>query len=150
MQRRLKTKGPVSGVWKRFADDGGRRIGFAILELLFVFLAVGLISGDVALCATAARARLQHDLFSVSFANENQGWASGRWGTILHTTDGGKAWTPQASGTDYTLASIYSLSTRKMAGQSAIAGQFCTQRMAVYTGRNRRALCPYSLWAFVL
>jgi len=112
MQRRLKTKGPVSGVWKRFADDGGRRIGFAILELLFVFLAVGLISGDVALCATAARARLQHDLFSVSFANENQGWASGRWGTILHTTDGGKAWTPQASGTDYTLASLFFVDTK--------------------------------------
>jgi len=112
MQRRLKIKGPVSGVWKWFADDGGRRIGFMIPSLLFVFLAVGLISCNGALCATAARARLQHDLFSVSFANENQGWASGRWGTILHTTDGGKAWTPQASGTDYTLTSIFFVDTK--------------------------------------
>ena len=46
------------------------------------------------------------DLFSVSFPTEQQGWASGRWGTVLHTEDGGQSWVRQKSGTDYTLISI--------------------------------------------
>jgi photosystem II stability/assembly factor-like uncharacterized protein len=50
--------------------------------------------------------KLYHDLFSVSFPNEREGWVCGRWGTILHSSDGGKTWEPQQSGTDYTLSSI--------------------------------------------
>ncbi|NNK02841.1 MAG: hypothetical protein HKP58_20710 [Desulfatitalea sp.] len=46
-------------------------------------------------------------LFSVSFPTDNTGWACGRWGTVLHTTDGGMEWTVQNSGTDYTLSSIF-------------------------------------------
>jgi photosystem II stability/assembly factor-like uncharacterized protein len=49
---------------------------------------------------------LRHDLFSVSFPTEKDGWACGRWGTILHTVDGGQSWIGQKSGTDYTLTSI--------------------------------------------
>lgn len=49
---------------------------------------------------------LVDDLFSVSFRNENDGWACGRWGTVLHTIDGGKSWLPQDSGTDFTLMAI--------------------------------------------
>jgi photosystem II stability/assembly factor-like uncharacterized protein len=51
--------------------------------------------------------RLYDDLFSVSFPNEKDGWACGRWGTILHTSDGGNTWNQQNSGTDYTLSSIF-------------------------------------------
>ena len=50
---------------------------------------------------------LYDDLFSVSFPTEKEGWACGRWGTILHTADGGKTWIRQNSGTDFTLSSIY-------------------------------------------
>jgi photosystem II stability/assembly factor-like uncharacterized protein len=53
------------------------------------------------------RQRLCEDLFSVRFPNEREGWACGRWGTVLHTTDGGKTWIRQNSGTDFTLVSIY-------------------------------------------
>jgi len=42
----------------------------------------------------------------VSFATEDEGWACGRWGTILHTSDGGRTWARQRSGTDFTLASV--------------------------------------------
>lgn len=55
----------------------------------------------------SAQQKLSEDLFSVSFPNEHKGWACGRWGTVLHTTDGGKVWMLQNSGTDYTLSSIY-------------------------------------------
>lgn len=46
------------------------------------------------------------DLFSVSFSTEKDGWACGRFGTILHTADGGKSWMRQSSGTTFTLSSI--------------------------------------------
>jgi photosystem II stability/assembly factor-like uncharacterized protein len=51
--------------------------------------------------------RLYDDLFSASFPNEKEGWACGRWGCILRTEDGGKTWSRQDSGTDYTLTSIH-------------------------------------------
>lgn len=38
-------------------------------------------------------------LLDVHFTDENQGWAVGARGTILHTTNGGSSWTPQTSGT---------------------------------------------------
>ncbi len=50
--------------------------------------------------------RFYEPLFSVNFPTESDGWACGRWGCILHTADGGKTWTRQKSGTDYTLTSI--------------------------------------------
>lgn len=53
-----------------------------------------------------ASEKLRDDLFSVSFPSEQEGWACGRWGTILHTSDGGKNWQYQESLTDYTLSAI--------------------------------------------
>jgi len=55
----------------------------------------------------AQQNKLYDDLFSVSFPNEKEGWVCGRWGRILHSSDGGKTWAPQQSGTDYTFSSIY-------------------------------------------
>ncbi len=46
------------------------------------------------------------DLFSVTFPTEKEGWACGRYGTILHTSDGGATWSPQSSGTTFTLSGI--------------------------------------------
>lgn len=57
------------------------------------------------------RAGLAQDLFSVSFPSESDGWACGRWGTILHTKDGGKTWVRQNSTTDYTLSSVFFLNS---------------------------------------
>jgi photosystem II stability/assembly factor-like uncharacterized protein len=50
---------------------------------------------------------LYDDLFSITFPSEKEGWACGRWGTMLHTSDGGKTWIHQKSGTDFTLSSVY-------------------------------------------
>lgn len=47
------------------------------------------------------------DLFSVSFTDENRGWACGRWGVIRHTDDGGSTWEAQNSGTSNTLSGIH-------------------------------------------
>lgn len=47
------------------------------------------------------------DLFSICFIDAQNGWACGRWGTILHTADGGKTWKEQDSGTQYTLSGIF-------------------------------------------
>jgi len=52
-----------------------------------------------------------NDLFDISFANEKDGWSCGRWGTVLRTSDGGRTWTAQESGTDYTLSSIFFVDT---------------------------------------
>ena len=56
--------------------------------------------------ALCAQQKLSDDLFSVTFSTEQDGWACGRWGTVLHTTDGGATWSHQNSSTDYTLSSI--------------------------------------------
>ncbi|HSB04835.1 MAG TPA: hypothetical protein VLK23_06525, partial [Thermodesulfobacteriota bacterium] len=50
--------------------------------------------------------KIYDDLFSASFPSEKEGWASGRWGCILHTADGGKTWIRQSTGTDLTLSSV--------------------------------------------
>lgn len=41
------------------------------------------------------------------FPRQKEGWVCGRWGTILHSSDGGQTWASQQSGTDYTLVSIH-------------------------------------------
>jgi len=51
--------------------------------------------------------KIYDDLFSASFANEKEGWTSGRWGCILYTADGGKTWVRQNTGTDLTLSSVF-------------------------------------------
>ncbi len=74
---------------------------------------LGAILAAFLLLAGAATARAQHgwrvhdDLFSICFPTEEEGWACGRFGTILHTSDGGLHWTAQESGTTFTLSSIY-------------------------------------------
>jgi photosystem II stability/assembly factor-like uncharacterized protein len=55
----------------------------------------------------AQKTSLYDDLFSVTFPSEKDGWASGRWGTVLHTSDGGKTWVRQQTGIDFTLSGIF-------------------------------------------
>lgn len=70
-----------------------------------VFLLVSLLQSS-AIETVSARQEIADDLFDVSFPTENDGWACGRWGAVIHTVDGGRTWARQNSGTDYTLAGI--------------------------------------------
>ncbi len=74
-----------------------RRAELILAVLIFSFL----------IPQVQAQQKIYDDLFSASFPNEKEGWASGRWGCILHTVDGGKTWSRQNSGTDLTLSSIF-------------------------------------------
>jgi photosystem II stability/assembly factor-like uncharacterized protein len=69
----------------------------AVLILVLVFMPQML----------SAQGKLPQDLFSVNFPTETDGWACGRWGTIVHSEDGGETWQHQQSGTDFTLSSIF-------------------------------------------
>ena len=62
---------------------------------------------------TEGRQQVYDDLFSVNFPNEKEGWASGRWGCILHTSDGGKTWERQKTGTDLTLSSVFFIDPKR-------------------------------------
>jgi photosystem II stability/assembly factor-like uncharacterized protein len=46
-------------------------------------------------------------LYSVFFLNENEGWISGDYGVILHSTDGGANWTIQLNSATDCLADIF-------------------------------------------
>ena len=51
---------------------------------------------------------LEEDLLcEASFPDPEYGWAVGIKGTIIHTKDGGKTWTPQESGTGNHLFAVY-------------------------------------------
>lgn len=47
-----------------------------------------------------------HTLRSVHFINEFEGWACGKYGTIIHTTNGGYTWEEQESGVGITLFAL--------------------------------------------
>ncbi len=49
------------------------------------------------------------DLYSISFVDQNHGWAVGPGGTILATTNGGATWSPQTSGTTNDLYRVFFL-----------------------------------------
>ena len=75
-----------------------------VVLIIFLLLCVVFSASEIAIAQEGGSVR--EDLFSVSFPNEQQGWACGRWGTVLHTGDGGQRWVKQDSSTDYTLSSI--------------------------------------------
>jgi photosystem II stability/assembly factor-like uncharacterized protein len=104
MQETPKSKSP----WLQ----GRRVLGLRfdrILGAITVLVCISLlcvVSGSEGANQITPQRTFSDDLFSVSFPTENEGWACGRWGTVLHTADGGKTWMPQETGTDYTLTSI--------------------------------------------
>ena len=75
-----------------------------ITSLISTFLLWGSFSSAI---SAKTSWRVHDDILTLSFPTENDGWASGRWGTILHTTDGGATWRKQDSGTRYTLVAIH-------------------------------------------
>jgi photosystem II stability/assembly factor-like uncharacterized protein len=57
----------------------------------------------------------QNDVYyhAISFADQNNGWAVGDSGKILHTSDGGNSWLVQKSGTIASLKSVYFINSQK-------------------------------------
>ena len=90
---------------KHYSDSG--RIGLYVLIAGVLFLSSFFASTAPGSEQKRTQPAVHDDLFSVSFPNEKDGWASGRWGTVVHTSDGGKTWRRQQTGTDFTLSSIY-------------------------------------------
>lgn len=73
-----------------------------------ICLAIAMLLSSVSsLLSKQEASGLYHDLFSVNFPNENDGWACGRRGTMLHTSDGGVTWVRQNTGTEFTLAAVH-------------------------------------------
>lgn len=71
------------------------------IMLLFVYSGVSFSKSD------AVKKTIRHeDLLSVTFADEKNGWACGRLGTIQYTGDGANTWASQQSNTKYTLVSL--------------------------------------------
>ena len=90
--------------------------GISLNRLIFRRMAVGILVTIFFIsflfsCTPVAQQKKQgelvEDLLSVTFPTENDGWTCGRWGTVLHTADGGKSWVRQKTGTEYTLSSIF-------------------------------------------
>jgi photosystem II stability/assembly factor-like uncharacterized protein len=54
----------------------------------------------------AQRSGTTADLLDVTFLDASRGWAVGRGGTILHTSDGGATWAPQPSGVTTDLLAV--------------------------------------------
>lgn len=46
-------------------------------------------------------------LGSVFFLDEQEGWASGSWGTVLHTVDGGENWVEQSVPVAYSVGNLF-------------------------------------------
>ena len=78
-----------------------------LISFLVVVLWIYLLIPNTLFAQQEKQQKLYDDLFSVSFPTEKDGWACGRWGTILHTSDGGKTWVRQNTGVDYSLSSIF-------------------------------------------
>jgi photosystem II stability/assembly factor-like uncharacterized protein len=74
-------------------------------QIILVISVITILFGGLTPVAQAQK--IYDDLFSATFPNEKEGWASGRWGCILHTADSGKTWVRQKTGTDLTLSSVF-------------------------------------------
>jgi photosystem II stability/assembly factor-like uncharacterized protein len=82
-------------------------IKYASFSILVATLVINCLTPSSLLAQQKKQQKLYDDLFSVSFSTDKDGWACGRWGTILHTSDGGKTWVRQSSGVNYSLSSIF-------------------------------------------
>ncbi|SMD12954.1 Uncharacterized protein SAMN02746065_1442 [Desulfocicer vacuolatum DSM 3385] len=81
--------------------------GFDFLKKIFKVSALLMLMVVFIPQMLSAREKFAQDLFSVSFPSESDGWACGRWGTIVHSSNGGESWHHQQSGIDFTLSSVY-------------------------------------------
>jgi photosystem II stability/assembly factor-like uncharacterized protein len=77
------------------------------LPLLWIALLMFPAPFSASTWAAQGKWPIHDDILSITFPMEGHGWASGRWGTILHTEDGARTWEHQQTGVDNTLASIH-------------------------------------------
>jgi photosystem II stability/assembly factor-like uncharacterized protein len=84
-----------------------------IKKMLLSVAMVLVFSWCLSVSASEGAQKIYDDLFSASFPNEKDGWVSGRWGCILHTSDGGKTWERQNTGTNLTLSSVFFIDPKK-------------------------------------
>jgi len=93
-------------LFRRFVNNQ-RQHSISSVIMLICFLLICVVAPPSGSAASAvSQMKPSYDLLSVAFPTRNDGWACGRWGTMLHTADGGKTWEYQKTGTDYTLSSI--------------------------------------------
>ena len=71
---------------------------------------------------------LTMSLNSVAFSDDLHGWAVGNWGTIQATSDGGKSWSLQSSGTDSILEKVCAMDKDTV---FAVGGQFIDQHKSL-------------------
>jgi photosystem II stability/assembly factor-like uncharacterized protein len=84
--------------------------------LLGILLPIALLAGTVFATEQNELRAPRDDLFSVTFPDETHGWACGRWGTVVHTQDGGRTWKPSVEGMEPTAATHILLDPKSPAG----------------------------------
>jgi photosystem II stability/assembly factor-like uncharacterized protein len=105
----LRGKATMLNILKSFDSHSPKWKLCSIIAVITLLVCLN----HVALSAQQKQKNLcEDDLFSVTFPSEKEGWACGRWGTVLHTSDGGESWVRQETGTDFTLSSIHFVDTK--------------------------------------
>jgi photosystem II stability/assembly factor-like uncharacterized protein len=71
-----------------------------------VALAVAMVSPSAGANPPSGSDRLKDNLYGTKFVDPDSGWAVGAFGTIFHSDDGGKTWSPQVSKTTENLYDV--------------------------------------------
>jgi photosystem II stability/assembly factor-like uncharacterized protein len=79
---------------------------YAPLRKLRQTLACALLSTLLALSGTAHALVVKDNLYGVKAMSASEAWAVGNFGSIYHTTDAGRTWTPSDSGTKFPLFAV--------------------------------------------
>jgi len=88
---------------------------FVLILLVQALEATPLIAGDVASTVDFQYKNISyvHNFYDASLVNKDLGWIVGTHGSIFHTSDGGKTWKPQASGTTRELFGVSFVNPQK-------------------------------------
>ncbi len=76
-------------------------------------IAIGMVSAVAATTPTAGVDRLKDNLYGTKFVDPDAGWVVGGFGTIFHSDDGGKTWSPQVSKTTENLYDVDFVDARR-------------------------------------
>jgi photosystem II stability/assembly factor-like uncharacterized protein len=94
--------------WTRLLvlGKGIKEIDILFFLLLFLTFCSGWVIVVFPVLAQEKLANLLVNLHGVSFPTQEEGWVVGRLGKIFHTTDAGKSWEEQESGTNMLLTAV--------------------------------------------